>query len=184
MHCHPAALTPPAFPCPPVQAESHPRRRKPQQPLPTPRLWRTHLRCVCKVPKLRLPQHQAVGVLHAVPQLKAQHTILAQAAVGAGELEGLLPREHMREGDVLAACRKEDAASGCEGHTLTHTSHTHRCKDTKHTHHTPHMEGAPSKQAWGTLPSWQLNACAHSVTNGTADAGHAHKDMQEACSTA
>mmetsp|Transcript_19039 Transcript_19039/g.41041 ORF Transcript_19039/g.41041 Transcript_19039/m.41041 type:complete len:611 (-) Transcript_19039:1833-3665(-) len=64
-------------------------------------LVKDDLRSVSKVPKLRLPQHQAVGALHAVAQLKAQHTKLRQGGVGDREQVGLLAGEHVGQGHVL-----------------------------------------------------------------------------------
>lgn len=63
----------------------------------------SHLCTIGKVAKLCLPQNQAVGVFHAVPQLKAQHAKLAQRAVGHGEKVGLLPRVDVVERCVLLA---------------------------------------------------------------------------------
>lgn len=59
-----------------------------------------HLSSIGKVSKLCLPQHQAVGVLHAVPQLKAQDPKLGQAAVADGELVRLLPFKDMCQREV------------------------------------------------------------------------------------
>lgn len=42
---------------------------------------RTDLCGVCKISELCLPQDQAVGVLHAVAQLKAKHSVLRQGTV-------------------------------------------------------------------------------------------------------
>mmetsp|Transcript_26187 Transcript_26187/g.70841 ORF Transcript_26187/g.70841 Transcript_26187/m.70841 type:complete len:310 (+) Transcript_26187:942-1871(+) len=58
---------------------------------------------VGKVSKLRLPQHQAVGVLHAVAQLKAQDAKLRQGAVADSKLAGVLPRENIGQGHVAGA---------------------------------------------------------------------------------
>ena len=62
-----------------------------------------HLRPVCKVAELRLPQRQAVGGLHGEAPLKAEHAKLRQAAVADGQLAGLLAREHVGQARVLLA---------------------------------------------------------------------------------
>ena len=59
------------------------------------------LRGVGKVPELRLPDDEAVGVLHAVPELKAEDSVLAERRVGHGELAGLLAGVHMGQRHVL-----------------------------------------------------------------------------------
>mmetsp|Transcript_25724 Transcript_25724/g.76130 ORF Transcript_25724/g.76130 Transcript_25724/m.76130 type:complete len:398 (+) Transcript_25724:558-1751(+) len=64
-------------------------------------LVKDDLRGVCKVAKLRLPRDQAVGVLHRVAQLEAQHSILGKRRVGHREHLARLALVHVRERHIL-----------------------------------------------------------------------------------
>ena len=67
------------------------------QPLLLPRgdeLVDDDLRRVGKVAELGLPQHEGVGVLERVPELKAEHAVLAQVRVEDGKRSLLLRQVH------------------------------------------------------------------------------------------
>ena len=58
-------------------------------------LVRHDLRAVRKIAVLRLPQHQAQRIGHAVAELKTQHAVFAQRAIVHLELRAA--RRHMRQ---------------------------------------------------------------------------------------
>jgi hypothetical protein len=76
---------------------------RPNQPDPTRPTNPAHLRPVCKVPELGLPQREAVGGLHREAQLEAEDAEFGEAAVADGELAGLLAGKDVGEGRVLLA---------------------------------------------------------------------------------